>query len=174
MTKTASVAYQYSDFKLPPSTASKIEMARLVHEVEWIDHELTTTSVRSKAGIHKHVEPVFSEQLRDFLDENKVSLIELSGRDRDQLIKQLRLLKEKAPVIHMTFATTADSESLQQLIAWVRESIHPQAIVAVGMQPALVAGVYIRTPNRVHDLSLRSQLEGSHDVLVKSLEALRG
>lgn len=174
MTKAAPRTYQYSDFSLPPSTASKIEMARLVHEVEWIDHELTTTSVRSKAGVRKHVEPVLSEQLKDFLDENKIALLELTSRDRDQLIKQLRLLKDKVPVIHMTFATPADSESLQQLIAWVRDSIHPQAVVAVGLQPALVAGVYIRTPNRVHDLSLRSQLEGSHDVLVKSLEALRG
>lgn len=174
MTKTTLSDYTHSDFIMPPSTVSKIDVARLVHEVEWIDNELTTKSVRSKAGVNSHVEPILSEQLTDFLEQNKLTLLDASSRERGHLIKQLRLLKDTAPVIHMTFASQADSESLAKLTAWLRESVHPQAVIAVGLQPALVAGVYVRTPNRVHDLSLRSQLEGGHGTLVKELEALRG
>jgi F0F1-type ATP synthase delta subunit len=174
MTKNTAKIYDYSTFIVPPSTVSKIDVSRLVHEVEWIDSELTTKSVHFKVGIRKHIEPVLSEQLADFLEQNNIELMELASRDRSSLVKQLRLLKDKVPVIHMTFATTADSESLQKLSAWIRESIHPQAVITVGLQPSLVAGVYMRTPNHVHDFSLRSKLEASHGVLVKELEALHG
>jgi F0F1-type ATP synthase delta subunit len=74
----------------------------------------------------------------------------------------------------MTFAVEADRESLMQLAQWVRETVHPQAVIAVGLQPGLIAGVYLRTPNHVHDLSLRAALDGGHEILVNDLEALRG
>lgn len=174
MTKLKPSSYQYADFILPPSTVSKVDFSRLVHEVEWIDGELTTKTVRSRAGVRKHVEPVLTEQLVDFLQANKIDLLEASSRERTLLVKELRLLKDKAPVIHMTFASAADGESLQQLSAWARESVHPQALITVGLQPALVAGVHVRTTNRVYDFSLRSKLEESRGVLLKELEALRG
>ena len=74
----------------------------------------------------------------------------------------------------MTFAVSADRESLSQIAHWLRESVHPQAVISVGMQPALVAGVYMRTPNKVFDLSLRGALSGQHGALVKELETYRG
>jgi F0F1-type ATP synthase delta subunit len=52
--------------------------------------------------------------------------------------------------------------------------VHKQAVIEVGLQPALIAGVYIRTPNHVQDLSLRAMLKGGRDILIKELEALRG
>jgi F0F1-type ATP synthase delta subunit len=63
---------------------------------------------------------------------------------------------------------------LQELIAWLRSSVHPQAVISVGLQPALVAGVYLRTPNHVHDLSMRAVLKKSRGLLTKELEALHG
>jgi hypothetical protein len=60
------------------------------------------------------------------------------------------------------------------LAQWLRTSIHPQAVIAVGLQPALVAGVYLRTPNHVKDLSLRAKLESSRGLLLKEVEKLRG
>jgi F0F1-type ATP synthase delta subunit len=74
----------------------------------------------------------------------------------------------------MTFAVTADPESLQQLALWLRTTINPQAVIAVGLQPSLVAGVYLRTPNHVHDLSLRAMLKNGRGLLVEELGALRG
>lgn len=40
----------YADFALPPSVVSKIDVSRLVSEVERLDGELTTMAVRAKAG----------------------------------------------------------------------------------------------------------------------------
>jgi len=161
----------HTEFVLPFRVVSRADVSRLVSEVEWVDNELTAAAVRVKTGAEQSVGPAMSDQLNDFLNQNELKLDD--SRVRSELIKQLRLLKEHAPIIHMTFAVPADRESLQQLAEYVRTSVHPQAIIAVGLQPALVAGVYLRTPNHVHDLSLRTVLAGRRDSLVKELDALR-
>ncbi len=164
-------AKTYADFVIPASVVNKVDVSRLVAEVERIDSELNAADVRVKTGGDPAQKPILSEQLADFIASNE--LVVNDGRDRSELIRQLRLLKDKAPAVHMTFAVPADRESLQYIVQWVRESVHPQALLQIGLQPSLVAGVYLRTPNRVHDFSLRAALNGQHDALVKELGALR-
>lgn len=162
----------HADFSLPPSIVTKIDVSRLVSELESVDNQLTAMAVRAKTTRPPlQTQPVMSDQLIEFLKQNKLELG--AGRERRLLIQQLRLLKDKVSVIHMTFAVTADRESLSQLVHWLRSSIHKQAVISVGLQPALVAGVYMRTPNHVHDLSLRAALANSHEALVKELETSR-
>ncbi len=161
------VAKTYSDFTLPANVVSKIDIAHLVREAERLDGELTTVSTRAQAGVSDDTTLSVSERFTQFLQVNQLQFKD--SRERSEVIRQLRLLKDKAPVIHMTFATEADPESLGQLALWLRQSVHPQAVIATGLQPALVAGVYLRTPNHVHDLSLRAKLQGSRDLLIKEL-----
>lgn len=162
----------YTDFVLPSLIVTRADLSRLVNELELVDNELTAAAVRAKSGL-KQNQLTISDQLTEFLQTNALQ-VGTDSNARTDLIKQLRLLKEKAPVVHMTFAVAADRESLQQIAQWLRTSINPQTLISVGLQPALVAGVYLRTPNHVHDLSLRAMLEGGHDLLVKELGALRG
>lgn len=165
-------AKTHENFILPPNVITKIDVSRLVSEVERVDNDMTAAVVRAKTGSEAQTQPVLSEQLSEFLNQNSLTLA--VGLQRSALIKELRLLKDKAPVLHMTFAVTADTDSLQKLTQWVRNTVHPQAVIAVGLQPSLVAGVYLRTPNHVHDFSMRGALEGRHGLLVDELEALRG
>jgi hypothetical protein len=162
----------YADFLLPPSLVTRVDISRLVHEAERVDNEMTSASVRAKAGASQVAVPVMSDQLQEFLTQNQLSLD--NSIVRTDIIKQLRLLKDKVPVVHMTFAVTADRESLEYLAGWLRSSVHRQAVISVGLQPALVAGVYLRTPNRVMDLSMRALLQNSHDKLTAQLGAFRG
>lgn len=157
---------------LPPSIVSRLDVARLLAEVEQIDNTLTTAEVRQKAGAEAEPATAQSSQLGDFLQVNHLEQPVRS--DWARLVKELRQLKDHAPVVHLTFATVADPESLRQLAAWARETLHPQTVLAVGLQPGLIGGVYVRTPNQVHDLSMRGLLKGSRGVLTKELEALRG
>jgi F0F1-type ATP synthase delta subunit len=159
-------------FTLPPSIVSKVDVSHLVSELEAIDNQQTADAVREKVGGQGQSQVVLSEQLTDFLQQNQLELG--NSLQRSELIKQLRQLKESVQVVHLTFAVAADRGSLQQLVAWFRTSVHPQTVIAVGLQPALVAGVSIRTPNRIHDLSMRSVLRKNHGLLVKELGALRG
>lgn len=165
-------AKAYTDFILPPSIVSRGDISRLVREAERVDNELTSASVRTKTGASNQEETVMAGFLKEFLDQNALAFSD--SLERSRLIKQLRRLKDTVPVIHMTFAVTADQTSLRQLAEWLRTSVHPQAVIEVGLQPSLVAGVYLRTPNHVHDMSLRHAFDGRRGVLVKELEAFRG
>lgn len=159
-------------FVLPPSIVTKVDLSRMVSEFEQVDNELTTASVRKKTGGDSSGQLAMSEQLSDFLTQNQVDIQD--GHARSDFVKRLRRLKDTVPVLHMTFSTTADGESLRKLSAWARDSVHPQAVIAVGLQPALIGGVYVRTPNHVMDLSLRAKLKGSRELITKELEVLRG
>ena len=161
----------YKSFSLPAGVVSRRDLARLVAEAEHIDDEMTAADVRARKTKQAAETPAFSGSFTDFLTDNKLDFSE--SKVRTDIIKELRQLKAKAPVVHTTFAVPADIESLQTLAAWFRKSVHPQVLLEIGLQPALVAGVYVRTPNHVHDMSLRSALAGKRDVLVKDLEELR-
>lgn len=161
----------HDTFVLPASMVSRVDVSRLVSEVERVDAEMTSAAIRAGESTPV-IAPVFSQQLTDFLSQNEVRLDD--SKERTRLIQELRLLKDKAPILHMTFAVTADPESLQQLAQWARTTVDPRAVIEVGLQPGLVAGVYLRTPNHVHDFSLRAMLESSRGKLVEELGALRG
>ena len=169
---TEVVALNYADFVLPPSVVTRVDVAHMVDDAERVDNALTTAAVRTKAGSEESVTMTLSESFQVFLELNQLAFD--SGQQRSVVIKQLRLLKDRVPVVHMTFAVEADRESLSLLVSWLRENVHKQAVITVGLQPALVAGVYLRTPNQVHDMSMKAKLESSRNLLVKELEAARG
>jgi F0F1-type ATP synthase delta subunit len=151
---------------------TRLDVSHLVDELERVDNDLTTATIRASTGGPAVVQPAFTQQMIDFLAQNELKIDDT--RQRGDLIKELRLLKDSVPTIHMTFAVTADPHSLQELAQWIRTNVDPRAVIAVGLQPSLVAGVYLRTPNHVHDLSLRQMLKAGRGKLVEELGALRG
>lgn len=161
-----------AELTLPPSIVSKADVSRLMNELERVDNELTTSAVRTKVGGQDAGPPLMSNQLTAFLQQNNLELVD--SNERTKLIQRLRTLKDDVPVIHMTFAVEADPESLGQIALWLRQTVHPLAVIAVGLQPGLVAGAYVRTNNKVFDLSLRGALKGGRHILNEELEALRG
>lgn len=162
----------HSEFVLPAAIVSKLDISRLVHEFEALDSAITARNVRDKAGASREDLPVMSAQLVAFLDENPVNLDDSSTRSA--YVKQLRLLKDSVRVMNMTFAVVADPESLRELSLWLRESVHPQTVLDVHLQPALVAGAYLRSQNHVFDFSVRNALKAKRGELKKELETLRG
>lgn len=162
----------YTEFVLPPSLVSKADVSRLVGEFEVLDNAYTSKAVRKKAAASDEAMPALSPQLTDFLDQNPVDLEDAGTRSAYS--KQLKLLKNNLKVMNMTFAVVADPESLQKLSAWARESVHPQVVIDAHFQPALVAGVYLRSQNHVFDFSVRNALKSKRSELKNELEALRG
>jgi hypothetical protein len=169
---TIAFAKTFAEYVLPPQIISKIDVSHLVAEMERVDSDLTAAAVRATQGVQSQAIAPLAPQLMDFLVKNQLKIDD--ARMRSDIIKNLRLLRDKAPVIHMTFAVSADTESLMQLVQWMRTNLHPQAVITVGLQPGLVAGVYMRTPNHVHDLSLKAKLAANRGLLLKEVEALRG
>lgn len=159
----------YRSFKLPLAVVTRIDLARLVTEIENIDSSLQSADVRSRTGVESPALEA-SDVAQDFLQMNNLSLDD--QKSREQLVKALRQLKAKAPKVHASFAIPADHDSLVEMVKWFRESVNPQVVLDVGLQPDLIAGVYLRTDNHVHDFSLRSSLTSHHDMLVGQLKEL--
>lgn len=166
MSATVSI---FNTYALPSSIATKRNLSHLVQELERLDNELTAAAVQ---GGSETPELSVPDMVQDFLSVNEFSLD--NTNDRSEMITQLRLLKRKAPVIHIAFAVEADSASLGSLIGWFREFAHPQSIIVAGFQPSLVAGAYVRTPNHIYDLSLRSAFRNGRAKLIQELEAVSG
>jgi len=158
----------YTKFKLPPALVSRADLARLIREVEAVDADLESQKVKSHDHESQGKLPAISRGLQEFLELNKLDLTNNHVRvsAKEELVK----LKDKAPAIHMTFAVPADTEVLQQLVSWTRANAHPQSLLSIGIQPSLIGGAYIRTPNHVHDFSMRSMLENKRDIMLKVLE----
>jgi len=162
----------YTEFVVPSSVVSRADISRLVREFEAVDTALTSKTVREKAGAQQDDSLVFSPQLQEFLDKNPVNLDDTN--ERTDYVQQLRTLKDKAPIMNMTFAVVTDPDSLKELVVWLRNEVHPQTVIEAHLQPALVAGVYLRTPNHVLDLSVRNKLKSKRAELEHALGAPRG
>jgi F0F1-type ATP synthase delta subunit len=156
-------------FTLPLSLIGKAELSQMIREVETIDAELQSQKVRLQ-GQGSIKMPNVSEMLSEFLEINKINLTD--DNQSVTLKSQLSILKDKAPVMHFTFASVADPKSLEELAKYVRSEINPIALISVGLQPGLIGGAIIRTPSHVHDFSMRSLFSKNTDVIVQSLEEL--
>jgi hypothetical protein len=162
-------AYIGDTYKLPTALVGRADLARLVREVETVDSDLESQKVRMGGRGTYHL-PNMSQPLHDFLELNSIDIADDQAR---MLMKeQLRKLKDRAPIVHMTFAVEADALSVQKLVAWLRDNAHPQTLLSIGLQPSLVAGVYLRTPNQVHDFTLKTLFSGQHAVMIRLLEDL--
>lgn len=158
------------DFVLPSCIATRRDVMGLLRELERIDAALTESEARQKVGASVNDGPAFSDKLVDFLNENHVTLSDTQARH--QLIQRLQRFKDTMPLVHMTFATEADPQSIEQLVAWMRQAVHPQAVLTIGLQPELIGGVHIRTTNHIHDLSVRARLGDARYLIAEELEAI--
>ena len=164
-------ARETSAYVLPPALITRTDLSRLVREVEDLDNELGGQKARNHAtGQQGYRMPAISQGLGDFTELNKIDLTD--DQARMELRRQLKRIKEKAPVIHLTFAVEADLPTLRQLAEYVRKEFHPQALLQTGLQPALVGGVYMRTPNRAYDFSIRAKLAENRDVIQQDIDQL--
>jgi hypothetical protein len=111
-----------------------------------------------------------SRSLSDFLELNKLDIT--NPQTRMALKHQLGVMKDKSPTIRMVFAVEPEPEFLQQLVAWIRQEIHPGALLTIGLQPGIIGGVYMRTPNHIHDFTVRTLLAGKRDLIRTELEAV--
>lgn len=157
---------------VPEIVFSLKDLTRILRELEQLDAGYLEASARAKIGAKVDYAPMLSVALEDFLAANPVDISVLSQRSR--LIDSVRQLKQQAPLTHLTFAVVPDMESLIKISRWLRENVHPQMLIRVGLQPDLVGGVYVRTTNRALDLSLRAQLANHRHVIAQELEALCG
>jgi hypothetical protein len=153
---------------LPPSITGLVEVSRLLREIEAVDYDFESQSIRNPSKTA--VVPAISRRLSELCEVNSMTVEDADARK--SLISRLRIAKDKAPVLHIAFATEPEPAILTQLVAWTRQKLHPAALITVGVQPGLVGGCVVRTPDHIYDFSFRNHLRAAQPVLRERLGAL--
>lgn len=155
------------DFVLPLTLVGDIDISRLLREINSIDDFFIAAEARTPGSGAQP--PRITRLLNDVALANKYNL--LKEDDRQELAARLGELKKTAPSIHISFAAEPSPKALEQVLRWLRENIHPQILLRVGLQPTIAAGCVLRTANKVFDMSLRDHLNKQEPYLV---ELIRG
>lgn len=153
---------------LPAAVISRADVSRLLREIEAIDNELEGQHVRTPT--QPLTIPSMSKSLATLVSENHYDLTDDAARKL--LVQNLRYVKDKAPLLHITFAAEPTPDVLNPLVAWAREHLHQYALITTGLQPALIGGCVVRTPDHIYDFSLRHFFAEKKSVLIQNIRTV--
>lgn len=149
--------------RLPNSVVSRIQIARLLRELENLQEVLQQEALKDAIDLSARVTPT----LMELAEENKLDL--RLEDERDHLIAFLNELKTQAPVVHMSFAAQAPDDFMAKIVKWFRKEVHPLVLIEVGLQPSIAAGCVVRTTNKYFDFSVGQKLRKNRAQLVKKI-----
>lgn len=155
-----------SILSLPLSVVSKIDVLRLLREIEAIDEALTQAAIRQPGTKVKL--PKTSRLMDEITQVNKLNL--LREVDRKRIVTMMVVLHKKAPLLHISFGADPSPLFVQRLMTWLRSEIHPLVLIQIGLQPNIGAGCTIRTDNHYFDFSLRQNFKKHRQVLIRELQ----
>src|SRR5688572_2046919 len=154
-------------FVLPVQVFGVVEVRRLGREVEQLDEYLRQASIR-EGGEKQTTLPRATRLLDLTASENHLNLLDKD--DRKTLATYLKEVLEKAPTVHMSFASDPSAAFLEKIVGWLRNNVHPLILVRLGLQPSIAAGCVIRTANHSFDFSLRHRFTEERQLLLYSIE----
>lgn len=98
-----------------------------------------------KDGRHKAV------VVQDFLESNP--RLDPLQAGSGIVIEYLQNVHNKPKLLKFSFAQMPDSELISELAFWARHNIDDQVLIEVKVEPLLVGGFVLRTPQRQYDFS---------------------
>lgn len=140
--------------KFPATLVTKGDLLKIVRELNSLNDFFVGAAARQPGQALQL--PKTSKVLEQIAADNKCNLLEESGRTG--LHKELDRLSRDAPTMHISFATEPSPKSLEPILTWLRQNIHPQIILSVGYQPTIAAGCVLRSANKVFDMSMGKHL----------------
>jgi F0F1-type ATP synthase delta subunit len=141
--------------RLPSTIVSRVDVARLMRELTGLNDFFVGSQART-AGTAMQL-PRLSRLIDQVARENNINL--LDANHRKLLLENLQAVYDRAPSFHVSFATEPSPKATEKLLVWMRQNIHPQILLSIGLQPSIAAGCVLRTTNKVFDLSLRAKLK---------------
>jgi hypothetical protein len=153
---------------LPLSIVTKIDVGRLIRELDQIDAFLKGAAIREPGTPVKM--PRTSRLLDETVQVNKLNL--LHEDERARLIEFVTQVRTKAPIVHISFSADPSPMFTGKLITWLRSEVHPLILLQLGLQPNIGAGCVLRTTNKYFDFSLRERLKQKGGVLAETLRGV--
>lgn len=152
--------------ELPFSAVTRADIGRLLRETESVDNFLRQAAIRQPGTTVKL--PRTSRLYDEIIAANKLNMLQES--DRQNLYTSLQQIYKESPVLHMSFGTDPSPIFLQKLIRWIRQNIHPQALLQIGLVPNIGAGCVVRTNNKFYNFSLRERFTEARPMLISKLQ----
>lgn len=150
---------------LPTLVFGLVEVRRLHRELESLEAYLQQARIRA-AGSQAPL-PRLSRMLEVCASSNHLNLMQAD--DRQKLTTFLQAVAVTAPTIHISFAVDPSSGFTAKIVTWLREQVHPLALLQLGLQPSIAAGCIVRTNNKVFDFSLRQAFDAHRSMLVEAI-----
>ncbi len=165
--KAVKAVNKSKELALPVMVSSPADVGRLLRELELIDQALLQLGLR-KGGTEVKM-PKTSHLMDELVEMNKLNL--LQKLDRAELEHFLATIRDKSPVLHMSFSADPSPLFTEKLMTWLRQEINPHVLLTIGLQPTIGAGCIVRTTNKQFDLSLREDFLNKRDLLLKQIAA---
>ena len=157
-------------FKLPFLVTGPVEIGRLMRELDKINEEVLQSSLRSEGQSVAMSLP--SQLLEATLEINQLDINK--EQDRLLLAKNLAIIKQRAPVVHMSFGADPPVDFIEKIMEWLRAEIHPFMLLTIGLQPTIGAGCILRTNNKYFDMSLKQDFASKKEMLAKLVTVKAG
>ncbi len=154
-------------FKLPLSVSRPADLSRLIHELTQINEDLDQERIRNP---HQKPEIKTSSKMTDVLTANNIDIT--TKEHRDGLLKIFNRLSERNQIINISFASEATPEFIEKIVEWFRKEIDPYCFIVVGINPTIGVGCIARTKNKVFDMSLKSGLNSTRELLTSRIREL--
>lgn len=156
------------EFALPLSILGAAELNRIYRELELLDDFLRQDTVRSPGQQLKM--PSTTRVMDEFCRTNEVNMLDEAEREAVKIF--LKKMKKSAPVVHISFAVEASPAFITKILRWIRENIHPHALLQVGMTPSIVGGCIVRTTNQVFNFGLKQKFDEHKSLLQEQIRTL--
>jgi len=153
--------------ELPLLITSPVDVGRLIRELEQIDESLLQLGLRT--GGQEVKMPKTSRLMDQTIELNDLNL--LKPGDRSALKQFLIIVRQTAPVLHVSFGADPSVVFAEKLMTWLRQEIHPFTLITIGLQPNMGGGCIVRTTNHEFDFSLRRHFDEKKNLLIEQLAA---
>lgn len=165
-TNRVSKGMNSDQFKLPTTLVSPADINRILRELGGLNDFFISAAAR-KAGTPVKP-PRITYLLEQLSQDNKYNLLEES--QRLDMRTRLEQVSKLSPVLHISFAAEPPPRTVDALLSWFRQNIHPYLLLQIGLQPSIAAGCVLRTPNKIFDMSLRRYMDGQEGYLVNLIQ----
>ena len=156
--------------QLPMGVVTRADVANLLRETEAVDNFLRQAAIR-QPGTSLQL-PKTSRLFEEMVSSNNLNMLEVGHRQR--LYQFLQAVRTEAPLLHMSFNADPSPLFAQRLMTWLRQELHPQVLLQIGLQPNIGAGCVVRTSNKYFDFSLRQRFLDQRKLLISKLYGAEG
>ena len=159
------MAHEQTEFHLPVTTVTVVDVGRLQRELEALDGFLAQAKARESG--EAVAMPKTTKTFEEFAKQNGLQLHQEA--DRAKLAEFLESIRQNAPVIHVSFSAEPSAVAIQKIITWFRAEIDPLVLLQVGLQPSIAAGCVLRTTNKYFDFTMRKHFYENRQMLIDGM-----